>query len=664
MVVPVFVFLFHMKQSKTELYLSGLFLFGLLVFFLVVSFLSPGSYGGADNINHYFLSRYAFQRHELFFDGWGRPLYTILSSPFAQFGFNGIKLFNVILATLTVWTAYLTARRLGYSPALLAFVFTAFTPIYFIMIFTALTEILAGFILILAVNLFFREKYIWSAIVISFVHMARSEAMIFYPIFLAALLFKKQYKAAPFIITGSLVFTLIGGVYFKDFLWLVTRFPYPIHHKIYKTPGPLFHFVSQGSYIFGIVLEILLIIGMAAILISLFSKDKEKQKRSFYETVVILAPFAGYFAMHSVLYWKALGGSIGLIRVLTSVMPLAALISLKGYSLIDKKLLGIPWLRYTAMSAISVLLIVITFTTYKFPVPLTEEEQCIRDAASWYKSSPYARHIVFYNDFNFPFFLDINPNDNSRSAQLYYARTLPQLPDSCVVVWDAHFGANECEIPKDSLFNSKRFKLLKIFEPETEMTTYGGYKYEVMAFLKLPSDQSADNLALLGWLKQEEDKKYKDIRTFVNDFEQASPGLDTNRLSRTLFHSGKRSYKMDEASEFSPGFFMKMRELTTAQEGIKVRVSLALYPLSPVEGDQPSIVISLENNEKSYDYHAIPFRTLHLSPGQWTVAETETKLAPLHSGNDQLKIYIYNPGKKTFYIDDLTVQVKENAFGK
>jgi len=88
----------------------------------------------------------------------GRPLFSILSSPFAQFGFYGIKVFNVILALMTMLLGFLTAKKLGYSSKLLAFVMIGFAPIYFITIFSALTEILAGFVLILSVYLFFRKS--------------------------------------------------------------------------------------------------------------------------------------------------------------------------------------------------------------------------------------------------------------------------------------------------------------------------------------------------------------------------------------------------------------------------------------------------------------------------------------------------------------------------
>ena len=650
-----------MADSKTEKYLVLFLLISLSVLFLAISFLSEGYSGGADNINHYFISRYSWQNPELFFDGWGRPLYTILSSPFAQFGFMGIKVFNIIIALLTLWIAYLTGKKLGYSSSLLAFVMITFSPIYLIMIFTALTEILAGFVLILSVYLFFREKYVLSAIVLSFIYFARSETMIFYPIFLAACLFKKQFKAIPFLFTGILVFTLIGGFFFRDFLWLIHKFPYPIHSKTYKEAGPLLHFLNHRDMIFGLPIEILLVIGFMVFVFQLFSKQKKIRTQAFYEVLLILTPFVGYFAMHSILYWKALGGSVGYYRVITSVIPLSGLICVAGYSFIDEKLRPLPWLRYLAMAGISAWIISIALRTYEFPVKLSEDEKIIKATANWFKKSEYANRKVFYADLRIPFYLGINPYDLKRSSQMYNTPALGFLTDGSIVVWDSHFGPNENGIPRDSVFLNHRFKLVKAFEPVKEIITLGGKKYEVLVFLKLPANQSSDNPGFMKSLKEEEDRSYKVVSSFVNDFEKTGPGINSSKLVTTFAHSGKQSYRMDEASEFSPGFAMQCNNLMPGPGRMKVRVSLYLFTLSVINTDQPTIVISLDDPKESYDYNSKAFHSMNLSVNQWNYVEEEVKLLPVHSGKDQLKVYVYNPEKTVFYIDDLKVEVLESA---
>ncbi len=632
-------------------------LFFCCFFFLAISFLSDGYYGGADNINHYFISRYLFQNPGLFFDGWGRPLYTILSSPFSQFGFYGIKVFNVILAVLTILFGYLTAKKLGYSSSLLVIVMIGFSPIYFITIFSALTEILAGFVLILTVYFFVRKKYITSAIVLSFIYFARAETMIFYPIFLVAYLFKKRFKAIPFLFTGILFFTIIGGFFFKDFLWLIHRFPYPIHSITYTEKGPLLHFLDHREFIFGVPQEILLVLGTIILFFQLILKNELIRKQAFYELIVIFIPFAAFFAMHSVLYWKALGGSVGYLRVITSVIPLSALICIKGYSFIDERLKSFPWLRYVAVAGIAGWIIQVNFKTYEFPFRLDDDEKVIKVATEWLKNSEYIKRQVFYADLRVPFYLGINPFDATRSFHMYNPPSLGFVPDSSIVIWDSHFGPNENGIPRDSLLLNKRFKLLKVFEPEKELTTLGGKKYEVLAFLKLPAGKSADNIELLKSMMEKEDGDYKLIDSYVNDFENPGPGINDLKLSTEFAHSGKQSYRMDEASEFSPGFDMKCFDLKKGKGKIKVKVSVYVLSQLAVNTDVPALVVSLDDSKKSYDYNTLSFRSMNLVLNQWNHLEKEVQLVQIQSPTDHLKVYIYNPGKNVFYIDDLNIEV-------
>jgi len=100
--------------------------------------------------------------------------------------------------------------------------------------------------------------------------------------------------------------------------------------------------------------------------------------------------------MHSVLYWKALGGSVGYLRVITSVIPLSALVCLKGYGLIDERLKQIPWLRYLAMIGIGTWIIFVNFKTYEFPFKLDDDEKVIKETSEWLSKSEYAGRQIFY----------------------------------------------------------------------------------------------------------------------------------------------------------------------------------------------------------------------------------------------------------------------------
>ncbi|NNK80780.1 MAG: hypothetical protein HKO93_04710, partial [Flavobacteriales bacterium] len=67
----------------------------------IVAFTSGGLLDTGDGIAHYQIARFSWSHPELFLHHWGKPLFTLLSSPFAQIGFNGMITFNLICAALT-----------------------------------------------------------------------------------------------------------------------------------------------------------------------------------------------------------------------------------------------------------------------------------------------------------------------------------------------------------------------------------------------------------------------------------------------------------------------------------------------------------------------------------------------------------------------------------
>ena len=102
-----------MNWKKFEPYLipGGLIL--IAGTYAVFALLSEGTHGGADDISHFRRSRYAFQHPEFFLYHWGKPFFTALTAPFAQLGFEGVRIFNVLAGTLTAYFTYRTARELN-----------------------------------------------------------------------------------------------------------------------------------------------------------------------------------------------------------------------------------------------------------------------------------------------------------------------------------------------------------------------------------------------------------------------------------------------------------------------------------------------------------------------------------------------------------------------
>lgn len=163
------------RALRKETSLVVIILMFLAALFIYISITSKSAYGGADNYSHYRIVKFAFKYPKLFFDHWGKPVFTILSSSFAQFGFVSMKIFNLIIALLTGFFSFLLVKKLNYKNSWVIFAFVCFTPIYFVLISSCLTEILFSFILIISIYLFVKNRFVFSAIVISFIIFSRTE---------------------------------------------------------------------------------------------------------------------------------------------------------------------------------------------------------------------------------------------------------------------------------------------------------------------------------------------------------------------------------------------------------------------------------------------------------------------------------------------------------
>ena len=640
----------------------------LFIIMVTLAMLSQGYFGGADNITHYLISHYAFKYPHLFLYSWGRPLYTMLSAPFAQFGLFGVKLLNILLGLLTAYFAYRVAEILRIKPAFLSIIFVAFTPLYLLMMPTALTEILFSFVLVLSVFLFIRGNYIASAVVISFIPFARTEGFILLPLFFLAFLWAKQYKALPFLATGILFFSLLGSVYYADIFWVFTQFPYPVTylHPIYNKSGSLWHFLESRNDTLGLPLEILFLAGIIAVIIHLFSGDKIVRHRNNLILILILGPFLLYFAFHSVLFWKAMGGSMGLERVLAAVMPLAALIALKGYGALEEMVGKSRILRGIFRTVIITIVVITPFIRHVIPHPLSPEEKTIKEAAAWIKTSPYKDRLFFYTDNNVPYYLGADPYQRAPARCYLFGdpKYLDTIPAGSLLIWDAHFGANESKIPLDSLLENPRQQLVSYFRPETPWITFGGGLYDCYITKTLAAGQSADNLAIRDSLLDILELKNCLDTLYLQPFESPGDFGDPSLLSGKIVHGGMFAFVMDGRMEYSPGLCRSVSELhlskpdTLIQDKAEKRgIRVVAYVNLPEKSNKNTLlVISFEHKNQPYSYTALNLNEQKFKLNHWCRVSLSVPLPVIKSPGDILKVYIWNPGKQVFYLDDLRVE--------
>jgi len=466
-----------------------LFVFLAMLFFVWLGFSSQSHAGGEDGVQHHLIARYVPQHPQNLTDLWGKPLYTLLSFPFAQFGFKGSLLFNILAGIFVAWLTFLSAKKLKLKFAFLSIVFLLFAPEYFYNIPSAVTEITFSMVLIGSVYLLLCEKPIWSAFLISFIPYARTEGNAMLPLFALAFIFLKNYKALPFLLTGSLLLSLGGFFYYRDIFWIWNQHPYGDASSIYGS-GSFWHYYAYAKFIWGIPL--IIIISLSSLLFAgkLFkniSRKHEITQNHWVWTFAIFGSFYVYLFGHSYVWWKGVSASLGLIRVMAGTMPLAALIALLGLN----QILSVFNPKLKVMHGIIALgFVYLVFQSCfmihrKLPFSGDEERKLILEAGDWYRNSDFypANKVYYFAPSVADAFL-VDPFSSQRGYLESALQELPSMSEKTLIVWDGHFGPNECRLPKDSLLNQPNLKLIARFKPQSEIKSLNEHSYEILLFLK------------------------------------------------------------------------------------------------------------------------------------------------------------------------------------
>jgi hypothetical protein len=482
-------------SEKTNRIIALVITLVLLVLFSILAITSTTIFEGADNIAHYNVSHFSFKHPELFLYHWGKPLFTILSSPFAQFGFIGIKLFNVLVGIATAYFAYryLHSQKVEMPYAVMPFV--VFVPMYFMMMQSGLTEVLCSFIFVLAAFCFVDKRYILSAIVISFVPISRTDAIIAIPIYAVAFLWFRQYKALPFLVTGVVIFSLIGWFQYHDLLWLINQNPYKGVGDLYGK-GSLFHFVDEMPYAYGWPLIILTLLGTLGIVFWFFWRKARIKEPVTADFFMLFLPTLAMLAAHSYVWWKGMGNSAGLTRVLTAVMPLASIMAFKGLNEITSRIL-FKWLKWILLLIALYFIVRLPFNRYPQPAKLHTADLMMSRTADWIKSQGLQDRSIYYYDPEVAFFNNRDPWNHEKGRQIIRDNNVNEnlFEEGSLIIWDSHFGQHEGRTPVSNLLEKRKLKLIKILLPKPAFTVFG-HEYSVYVFMKDKTHEPHDNFQI------------------------------------------------------------------------------------------------------------------------------------------------------------------------
>jgi hypothetical protein len=437
-----------------------------VIAYVIVLCTFNGTGDAGDSIMHYLYAKHSFHHNELFFNHWAKPIYVLLASPFAQFGIIGIKVFNALLMLLCSIFTYKTIQTLGIKSPIVGPIILICSPLTFILTFSGLTEPLFATLLVYSIYLLSSNRTLAGCIAASFLPFVRSEGLIIIGVLLIYLLLKRELRRIPWLMMGSIIYSLAGSFVFSDILWVFTDIPYaqlssPYNH-LYSNEGRIYHFFVQMNYVVGVPIYVLFWIGSLSFL--------AKIKKTFFDfnlSILVFVSFAAFFTAHTLFWYLGIFNSMGLKRVLISVAPLMSIISLVGYNTI-LSLLRNKWMvkKICSIGLIGII-IIFPFTSnpaaikWKRDMNLNADQRLCQEVNSFiHEHSLNDRRIFFLHPY-LSETLAIDWFDSSVRKDLNVAG-LKEIQNGDIVIWDNWFSVVEGGVTESYFNEDKNMKLLSI----------------------------------------------------------------------------------------------------------------------------------------------------------------------------------------------------------
>lgn len=460
MITPIQM-LKHLKEHLVFIILLAVSA-GLLVYF---SYFNEFCEGGPDNIWHYYFSKYALYYPQFFLHHWGKPVFILLSTWFAQFGFIGIKIFNVLCGLFSTIFAYKILIHLKVPFKWTIVPLLIFSPLYFIVLQSSLTEPLFGLILTIGIFLYLKNNYLLATILLSFLLFSRSEGTFIIFCFAAYLVIMRQWKYLPLFLSGFLIYAIIGVLMGHNFFWYFTENPYQ-----YISPYGHGHFMdilNRYKNIWGSPFTVLLCFSVCVLLFQyirekqfIFWKPANETARIFY---LVFIPALAFTVFHLYAWHYGLYGSAGLERVLACVFPLYAILS--SWSI--NKILLSKFSRTIGFSFLGLFFYFHVQTPFKaisYPLKAFGREKVFIESSAWFKTIMPDSCIIYYADPSAIFQLNKDPFDKYLNREQFAFNLDCNQHESLPVYffWDSKFSENSCGISTATVEKCE-FKKLKEF---------------------------------------------------------------------------------------------------------------------------------------------------------------------------------------------------------
>ena len=594
---------------------------------VALAFFANGTGDEGDSISHYLYSRFAFEHPENFLNHWAKPVFVLLTAPIAQGGFTALKIFNIGLLLCSIWLMYKVGLDLKIPNVWIAVFVMIFAPMNISLTLSGLTEPLFAFWLMFGVYLFVKEKPIPAILWLSFLPFVRSEGLIVFCVLGIYILIKKYWHLLPLLSVGHIVYSIVGYFYYGDFLWIFNKMSYATPTSAYGK-GPLNHFASNMHMVLGDFLPVLLIAGILAGAVKMYSYLFKKGHFSKDEMWLIYGIGVAYFIAHSLFWYWGAFNSFGLMRVMVGVLPLYALIIVQGINF----LVGFISKNYHTHAHYTLIATMFVFLFLKLNYERDLEPKEIQ-VGQTILAEKYAEKYRDYTLFFDAPHIALEFDKDRFSAK--EARHTPQiftgepLPEKSIIIWDSWFSRVDYRVELNQFLEDPRLTLIECVETG----------------LSNPKKKSC-----LFELKPE----FANQTVLMNEgFEQENSVI---YLDSTFVKTGKYSRRVDTNKPYSKSFTGWINSfLHKKNPQLKVSASVYLPEGSSPKGHPALIVISYESAYRSFNFNQKPVFEEGDSFG-WKKVTFSAPIPDYKLIKDKAKTYIYNSGKSPIFVDDFKVE--------
>jgi Gpi18-like mannosyltransferase len=435
---------------------------------LIICFLFDGTGGGGDSVYHFQYAKFAAQHPENFFNHWAKPLYTIFAFPFAQFGFVGIKVFNVLMSLVSAFFTYKILQHFKTANAqFIAIVLFSIT-LFVNVTVSGLTEPFSAALLMVSIYFLVKDKTILGLFIISFMPFIRSEGLIILGVFFIYLIFEKKYRLSIWLISGHVIMSVIGSFYYHDLLWVFNKIPYAHVSSVYGI-GTWTHFIEQLYFQVGLIEYALFFVGCLAMVITLI-KLKGKMPFVNEKLWLVYGCFFAFFIAHTSFWALGIFNSMGLSRVFVSVMPLMAIIALDGLNFIENYIVFINNKLAIGVKYILIILIIVfpflkTPAAYKIPddFELDASQVLTKNIVVPYLNTFKPNKTIVIADISIPLFYNLDPFDKSKVKMIYDVEDFNSMDSNTLLVWDTWLSVMEFGLTLEKLNQCDNLKMDTIF---------------------------------------------------------------------------------------------------------------------------------------------------------------------------------------------------------